>query len=314
MKSFQSEANCDGQKGFCGPDHETDSYQHVNKPIEIYLFIDPLSYESWAFEPIIKKLYMEYGHYFMVRYVIGGRLESWNAYKQRVHGKQNNKGTFHSFSKTISRNGIQCDGELYHPPIIEPPYLAFIAIKAAELQGKRVGIRYLQKLREHLFLNNTPLTSELIYQCAKEVHLDFGEFERDVYSQSAHKAFQCDVRFNFEMEVDQYPTIILFNANVEEEGIKIPGQYAYEIYTQILEEMIGEPIKKRSVGHLLQFVQHFEIVSMKEISTIFNLPHQEVERIMKQMQLQRLVQRIESEHGVFWRYLKNTSVRKMKQS
>lgn len=303
MESFQSNASCDGQKGFCGAD-ASDSYEQMNKPIEMYLFIDPLSYNCWSFEPIIKKLVMEYGHYFIVRYVIGGRLESWNAYKKSITTKSHHAHSLPPFSAKISRSGIQCDEKLYHSPKIEPPYLAFIAIKAAELQGKRAGFKYLQKLREHLFLNEVPLTTELIYQCAEEAQLDFEEFKKDIYSKGAHKAFQCDVRFNFEMEVEEYPTIVLFNGNVEEEGIKIPGQYAYEVYTQVMEEMIGQKINKQSLKNLASFVKQFQLVSTKEISKVYNLSPQEVECKMKKMQLQRIVERIESSHGIFWRYIK----------
>ena len=47
-----------------------------NKPLEIYMFIDPLCPECWALEPIMKKLQIEYGQYFTIKYVISGRLAS----------------------------------------------------------------------------------------------------------------------------------------------------------------------------------------------------------------------------------------------
>ena len=39
------------------------------------------------------------------------------------------------------------------------------------------------------------------------------------------------------MEVTEIPTLVFFNENIEEEGIKITGYYPYDVYVQILEEM-----------------------------------------------------------------------------
>ena len=41
------------------------------------------------------------------------------------------------------------------------------------------------------------------------------------------------------MEVSEIPTLVFFNENIEEEGIKITGYYPYEIYVQILTEMLA---------------------------------------------------------------------------
>ena len=44
------------------------------KPLEIYMFVDPLCPECWALEPIMKKLHIEYGQYFRIRYILSGQL------------------------------------------------------------------------------------------------------------------------------------------------------------------------------------------------------------------------------------------------
>ena len=46
----------------------------MKKPLEIYMFIDPLCPECWALEPILKKLHIEYGRYFSIKHVLSGRI------------------------------------------------------------------------------------------------------------------------------------------------------------------------------------------------------------------------------------------------
>ena len=60
----------------------------------------------------------------------------------------------------------------------------------------------------------------------------------DIYSPSAAKAFQCDLKISTEMEVTDMPAMVFFNENIEDEGLKITGLYSYQIYVQLLSEML----------------------------------------------------------------------------
>ena len=40
------------------------------------------------------------------------------------------------------------------------------------------------------------------------------------------------------MEVTEIPTLVFFNENIDDEGIKITGHYPYDVYVQIIEEML----------------------------------------------------------------------------
>ena len=119
---------------------------------------------------------------------------------------------------------MSCDGSLWLDNPISTPYLASIAIKAAELQGRKAGIRFLRKLQEMVFLKKQNIsTFEVLRVCAENVGLDVNEFISDIHSNSAAKAFQCDLKITSEMEVTEIPTLVFFNENIEDEGIKITG-------------------------------------------------------------------------------------------
>ncbi|WP_318505080.1 ClpXP adapter SpxH family protein [Bacillus sp. T3] len=285
-----------------GPFHKKHVSSHFclngeKKPIEIYMFVDPLSPECWALEPITKKLQIEYGRYFSIKHVLSGRLATLNLGKKR-----NNQTIADLWEKTASRSGMSCDGSLWLENPISSPYLTSIAIKAAELQGRKYGMRYLRKIQELLFLEKQDVSDfSVLIQCANSVKLDVDEFVNDIHSDIASKAFQCDLKIMAEMDVQEIPTLVFFNENIEEEGIKITGYYPYEIYVQILEEMLQHKPLPAAPPSLESFVRYFKLVAAKEIAVVYNMTLLEVNREMKKMQLKQIVEQVPAKYGIFWR-------------
>jgi predicted DsbA family dithiol-disulfide isomerase len=269
------------------------------KPIEIYFFVDPICPECWALEPILKKLKIEYGRYFSLKHVLSGKLANLNISKKKGY-----ENIAELWEKTASRTGMSCDGNLWLENPISSPYIASIAIKAAELQGRRSGIRFLRKLQEVLFLEKQNISDfEILKECAQTVGLDVCEFIQDIHSESAAKAFQCDLKITGEMDVHEVPTLVFFNENAEDEGIKITGAYPYEIYVQILEEMLSEKPNQSPLPPLETFMRFFKLVGAQEIAVVYNMTIAEVNREMKKLLLQQMVEQIPAKHGTFWRYL-----------
>lgn len=263
------------------------------------MFIDPLCPECWALEPIIKKLNIEYGQYFSVRHILSGRLTSLN-----ISRKKSYESIAEFWDKTASRTGMSCDGTLWLDNPVSSPYIASIAIKAAELQGRKAGIKFLRKLQEELFLDKQNIANfEVLKNSAKGVGLDVEEFITDIHSESAAKAFQCDLKITSEMEVDEIPTLVFFNENAEDEGIKITGYYPFEVYVQIIEEILQDQPIKASPPPLESFLKQYKFVATKEIAVVYDLTIPQVEREMKKLLLKQKVESVPVKYGMFWRYI-----------
>lgn len=266
------------------------------KPIEIYLFIDPVCAECWELEPILKKLQIEYGRYFSLKYVLSGKLTDLNIRKKRKCAEP--------FEKTIAQSGLFCDRNLRIGNPAHSPFIASIAIKAAELQGRKAGNRFIRLFHEVLLLERQDITNfEVLKECAKKAGLDVEEFISDIHSKSAAKAFQCDLKITSEMEVQEIPTLVFFNENAEEEGIKIAGVYPYEIYVQILEEMLSEKPHQSSPPPLEAFMKFFRMVASNDIAIVYNMTIAQVDREMKKLLLKQKVEQIPARNGKFWRYI-----------
>ncbi|MGG0463123.1 ClpXP adapter SpxH family protein [Priestia aryabhattai] len=267
------------------------------KPLEIYVFVDPLCPECWALEPILKKLQIEYGQLLSLKHVLGGNLQQLN-----IGAQQRFEHIAKSWEKTGSRSGMSCDGNLWLENPIDTPYAASIAIKAAGLQGKKQGIRFLRRLQEVVFLEKQNVTEEsVLIQCAKHVGLDVNEFVKDLHSDYAAKAFQCDLKITSEMDVDEIPTLVFFNEKVEEEGIKISGYYSYETYVHIIKEMLEIDPDPACLPPLRSFLSCFQFVASQEVAVVYGLSLEEAEKELKKLQLQQVVERVPVKYGTFWR-------------
>ncbi|MDA1475906.1 ClpXP adapter SpxH family protein [Bacillus changyiensis] len=265
---------------------------HPQKPMEIYMFIDPLSAECWALEPAIKKLKIRYGRFFTLRIITACSLSALNFQKRKKHRIK------HYWGKTNRWSNISCD------QTNSAPYLTSLALKAAELQGRTAGVQFLRNLQESLFLNKQDITDEkVLFHIAERTQLDLAEFKKDLYSQSAVKALQCDLKIAAEMEVTSVPTLTFFNSLHEKEGLKVTGHYSYDIYEEVLFEMLGDEPKPSQTPPLELFVEYFQFVADQEIAVVFDWTLEQVEREMKKLAFAQKVKKINAKHGLFWRYI-----------
>ncbi|MFC4403256.1 ClpXP adapter SpxH family protein [Gracilibacillus xinjiangensis] len=272
----------------------------LKKPIEIYLFVDPLCPECWSLEPYIKKLTVEYGRFFTIRPVLSGQLT--NLHRDKFERPRKLKDIW---EKTANRTGMCCDGDLWIENPIHYPKLTSIAVKAAELQGKKAGKRFLRKIQELAFLEKKDISSEeILLQCAEQIQLDSDEFKSDLYSHSAAKALQCDLKLTKEMEVEYIPTMVFFNESDEEAGVKISGIYPYDIYVKVLKQMLQKDPLPAKKPELIDFLTQYEFVATKEIAVVYDWTMEKAEKEMKKLQLKQLVEKVPVKYGCFWKYIK----------
>lgn len=238
----------------------------AQKPVEVYLFMDPFSKDCWSLESCLRKLTLEYGRFFTVRAIVSSRF-------------------------TIAES---------ESPVAHP-WIPSLAIKASELQGKRAGKVFLRKLQEKLFIEQLNISDlDILLDCATEAKLDIQEFENDLESSSAKRAYQCDLRLTNEMDVDKLPTAVFFNQSVEEHGIKVSGLYSYEVYELVLQEVLQYQPIPSSKPPLEDFIAHFSVIRTEEIATIYDWSEAETLWKLNQLHLDEKVDKIERDNEVYW--------------
>lgn len=245
------------------------------KPMELYIFVDPLNPRCWELQTVIRKLQIEYGHYFSMRVVLTTKLVNLNA---------------------IGKDTAIDPDQLSHP------VLASVAVKAAELQGKRAGDRFLHKLQQHILLQEKDVSSYLtLLEIAEQAGLDQVEFKRDFHSVHTAKAFQCDLHITREMEVDEVPSIVFFNECIEDEGVKVSGLYSYDVYKTVLEEMLGDrDLNRKSPPSIDELFLKYSTMATREIASIYNISEQNAEFELKKQMLQQKLERIKLPKETLW--------------
>lgn len=129
------------------------------------------------------------------------------------------------------------------------------------------------------------------------------EFISDIYSASAAKAFQCDLKISSEMEITEMPSLVFFNENIEDEGLKVTGLYSYRIYVQILSELLEGYPSPSEIPSLEIFLTKNPIIAVNDLALIYDKPVKQMEQQMKKLQLQQKVKKIRAKNGIFWKYI-----------
>lgn len=262
------------------------------KPIEIYYFINPLCQKSWSLEPYLKKLAIEYGRYFTLRPLI-----------TKDFFTANRADTSYINICPIKQIQFMTYQHIEHKKESLSPRIIALAIKAAELQGKSAGRKFLQKLQHALLLKDIRLYDKsLLYRCAKLTKLDIAEFKKDLFSKTARKALLCDLKIAHEMDVKHAPTIVFMNSLLDEQGIKVPGLYSYDIYSHVFIKTLKDNPVREDAPLLYEYIAHQEMVTTEEISIVYDWSLKKAENELKKLALQQIVRMKKVDSTILWTY------------
>ena len=272
------------------------------KPIEIYAFIDPLCFDCWSLEPILKKLQLEYGNLISIKHVLSGKLSFFQTCKKTPYSQVHSKFSRNTTYKFTKHDYIIQQNEA------NIPYNACIAIKAAELQGRKRGTQYLRKLREFYFLKKKDISNmSVLLECARKANIDIEEFLQDITSHTAAKLFQNDKHLTSEMGVQEIPSLVFFNENIEEEGIKVSGTHPYQVYMSIMSEIMPTLPSPEPLPNIETFMRFYSVASTKEIAFIYNLNETAVESKMKKLLIRGVVTTLNIENVSAWKYIQSSN-------
>lgn len=219
--------------------------------VEIQFYTDPLCCWSWAFEPQWRRLRYEFSGKIRWRYRMAGLIPNWNTYNDPMNNviKPLQMGPVWLEAKHLS--GMPIDDKVWYNDPPSSSYPACIAVKAAGIQSPAAAENYLRRVREAVMLNGRNIAKhEVLLDVARKLSeenpklLDYAQFEHNLNSEAARKAFEEDLHKVNLHKISRYPTLTITKPN-HPTGIMIVGYRPYEALVKAIQRVVPglEPVQ-----------------------------------------------------------------------
>lgn len=150
-------------------------------PVRLSVFTDPACCWSWAAEPALRRLMVEFGEGLDISYVMGGLAREMEPEVEE-------------WLEVMSATGMPLDPLLWRDGPLTSSYPACMAVKAAQEQVGDGGYTYLRVLREGIMCFRRKLdTTEALIEEARRAGLDVERFRIDVGSHAIVESFGRDL-------------------------------------------------------------------------------------------------------------------------
>ena len=153
--------------------------------VHAWYFTDPASPGSWAIEPALRRLQVQFGDGIDFTYVMGGMAREFSSPLEQVR----------AWLDAGDASGMPVDPRLWLDSPPKSSYPACLAVKAASEQGPEVVGVYLRRLREGFAYERRRLdTTDGLMSAAREVGaLGFDRFQVDLQSNAIAELFGADL-------------------------------------------------------------------------------------------------------------------------
>jgi predicted DsbA family dithiol-disulfide isomerase len=223
-------------------------------PVCLRYHTDPACPASWAAEPALRRLNVEFGADLSITYVMGGLAREYGApYEARVM----------EWLRHADRSGMPFDPLLWSEGPIRSTYPACMAVKAAAEQGVEAEARYLRALREGLMCFRRKLDGkEALVEEARGAGLDVARFRIDLDSHAILEAFGADLEAR-----RTHSSELPFLVAGEGERVLAPGDDWRAALLEAGAEPLGEPRPD-----VLRALGRFGRMATAEVEAVCDLP------------------------------------------
>jgi len=264
--------------------------------VQVRFITDPACSWSWAVEPVVRKLMVEFGERLAWTWVMGGLARRYDqGYADADAGIGGQAGPFPGlivhWLDVADEGRMPLDPRLWSEGPIGSTYPACMAVKAAAEQGPGAAYAYLRAVREGLMCFRRKLdTTEALVDEARRARLDVERFRRDLGSHAIVEAFGADLdeartvpeeaRAEGQVrEIGQgrervsFPTAIF----VAEDGTRhgVFGHKPYEDYRAAAQAAGARPNGGEPPG-VLDALRRFGRMAGREVEAVCDLPEPRV--------------------------------------
>ena len=253
--------------------------------VEVDYHTDPACPWSWAAEPRIRALMMEFGGDFRWRLVMGGLArEIAPGLSPRASLPPGVRASLvEEWLRVSADTGAPLDPLTWADGGIRTTYPACMAVRAASEQGTEVSFAYLRRLREGIMCERLKLDhAEALVETARQAGLDVERFRLGLRSHAITEAFGADLEATAALAAEQgarppqssegaggaaLPTVVFAGEDRRE---AVVGLQPLDTYRRAAE---GCGAKRQDVRpDVEEVVRRFGRVTTREVELLCDLP------------------------------------------
>jgi putative protein-disulfide isomerase len=160
-------------------------YFPLSLSVRVRYYTDPACPASWAAEPRLRSLLVEFGAEVQITYVMGGLAREYAG---------DHSYLVIEWLDAADRSGMPLDPRLWDDGPLRSTFPACMAVKTAAEQGSDAEARYLRAVREGIMCRRRRLdAAEALVEEARGAGLDAQRFRIDLESHAIVEAFGADL-------------------------------------------------------------------------------------------------------------------------
>lgn len=287
MKNNQN-MSCDLKTGICGvtegnEEIEVIDFNQPKKTIHLYYVTDPICSHCWAIEPVLRRLIVQYGHYFHFHTVMGGLLEKWHDGPiDPANGIYKPADVAPHWREVGKFSRMPIDGSLMIDNPVQSSYPASRVFKVIQKQhGDEKAFEYLRRAREALFVFNKNISDEsVLIHIVNKLGLDGEAIVAEAEKPSGQQLLNEDFVLARNLGVRGFPTIIMINE--ENKGAKIVGGRPFEYYVEGLKQVLNtDQLQAKHPPALSQLLKEEQLLFSKEIEVMYDIEQADVKTFIE---------------------------------
>jgi len=277
-----------------------------HEPLSVTWFTDPHNIWCWGCEPTMRRLEILYPDAVRLDVRQGGLFENFGPVREqwaRMSGGRWLTSIQAFFDAVASQHRMPMDTRAMIESVedFESTWPACIAAKAAELQGRDEGWRYLRSLREAWTLDGRGIHRRSVQvEVARETGLDVSAFEGSLDDGRAAAAFRTDREECARQEVTGFPAFAVSRGDT---SIRINGWQPWEVFEDVLRQV--EPgLVPRSIdpteASVVDVLRRYDRCATREIAAVLGAPDDDAEILLEELEGRGDVMRRPIGSGILW--------------
>ncbi|MFM7387944.1 MAG: DsbA family protein [Bacteroidota bacterium] len=266
------------------------------KPLVLAYYTDPICSTCWIFQPLLRKLELEYGEFVEIKYHMGGLLPNWEDYSKGAISEPSDAARL--WNEMAEKHHLPLDGDIWIEDPLESSYPSSIAFKAAQLQDSDKAVSFLRRMKEMLFVEKKNINHWMhMERAALTSGLDAALLKKDIAGQGLED-FKKDLNQAQELGIHVFPTLLFQVDGFTRFSLR--GHQPYERLEEYLHKYLPSINKRKVTLNLEELFERYNQLATTEIEFLLDQEFSQIEQGLAVLEVQGKIQQYTLKNAMYW--------------